>query len=84
MKKNYQPYLALSALMIPQQVRPLICICISGRYDLPDTHTELSEVVAGKKPGREYDQEPIIDFNIGLAIHDVVMAGRVLELARKL
>jgi len=22
---------------------------VSGRYDLPDTHTELSEVVAGKK-----------------------------------
>jgi len=42
---------------------------VSGRYDLPDTHTELSEVVAGKKLGREYDQERIIDFNIGLAIH---------------
>lgn len=57
---------------------------VSGRYDLPDTHTELSEVVTGKKPGREDDQEWIIDFNIGLAIHDIVMAGRVLELAKKL
>ena len=56
---------------------------VSGRYDLPNTHTELSEVVTGKKPGRENDQERIIDFNIGLAVHDIVMAGRVLELAKK-
>ena len=50
---------------------------------MPDPYAELSEVVTGKKPGRENDQERIIDFNVGLAIHDIVVGTRVLEKAKE-
>ena len=52
-------------------------------YDpLPDPHAELGQIVAGLKPGRESSDERIIDFNYGMAIHDVAMAGEVLTRAR--
>ena len=50
---------------------------------MPDPYAELSEVVSGKKAGRENDQERIIDFNVGLAIHDIVVGHRVLEKAKE-
>lgn len=50
---------------------------------MPDSYTELSDIVTGKKPGRENDQERIIDFNVGLAIHDIVVGTRVLEKAKE-
>jgi ornithine cyclodeaminase/alanine dehydrogenase len=40
-------------------------------------HAELGEIVAGLKPGREDARERIVDFNKGLAVHDILM-GRVL------
>ena len=47
----------------------------SGFYDtLPDLHAQLGEIVTGRKPGRETDQERIINFYYGMAIHDVAMA----------
>lgn len=52
-------------------------------HPIPSPFAELGEVVAGKKPGRENDQERIIDFNVGLAIHDIVVATRVLEKAKE-
>ena len=50
---------------------------------LPDLYAELGEIVVGKKPGRESREERIIDFNVGVAIHDVSMASEVLTLARE-
>lgn len=49
----------------------------------PDPHAELSDIVCGRKAGRESDQERIIDFNVGLAIHDIVVGNRVLEKAKE-
>ena len=49
---------------------------------MPDPYAELSEVVSGK-PGRENDQERIINFNVGLAIHDIVVGSRVLQKAKE-
>ncbi|UCG08006.1 MAG: ornithine cyclodeaminase family protein [Desulfobacterales bacterium] len=49
---------------------------------LPDFYAELGAIVVGKKPGRENREERIIDFNVGIAIHDVAMASEVLTLAR--
>ena len=50
----------------------------SGFYDsLPDLHAQLGEIVTGRKPGRETDQERIINFNYGMAIHDVAMAQHI-------
>ncbi len=48
--------------------------------DHPDA--ELGEIVAGSKPGRENDQQRIINFNMGLAIHDVIIGTRVFEKAK--
>ncbi len=48
--------------------------------DQPDA--ELGEIVAGKKPGRDNDQQRIINFNMGLAIHDIIVGTRVFEKAK--
>jgi ornithine cyclodeaminase/alanine dehydrogenase len=54
-----------------------------GYYSpLPDLYAELGEVVVGKKAGRENSTERIINFNFGMAIHDVYMATEVLDRAR--
>ena len=47
-------------------------------------YAELGDVVTGKKCGRENDQERVINFNCGLAIHDMVVAGHVLTRAKEL
>lgn len=54
-----------------------------GYYSpLPELHAELGEVVVGKKPGRENSTERILNFNFGMAIHDVYMATEVLKRAQ--
>ena len=54
-----------------------------GYYSpLPEMYAELGEIVVGKKPGRENSSERIINFNFGMAIHDVYMATEVLKRAR--
>ena len=50
---------------------------------VPGPYAELGEIASGKKPGRENDQEKIINFNYGLAIHDMLCATRVLEKAKE-
>ncbi len=52
-------------------------------HPLPPLHAELGEIVAGGKPGRKSADETIIDFNFGMAIHDVAMAAEVLTRARE-
>ncbi|MES0325152.1 MAG: ornithine cyclodeaminase family protein [Candidatus Bathyarchaeia archaeon] len=48
---------------------------------LPNLYAELGEVVAGKKPGRESQDERILAISIGLALEDVIVANRVYEVA---
>lgn len=45
-------------------------------------HAELGEVVIGEKEGRENDQERVICFNVGLGLHDVVIAAKLVEKAK--
>jgi ornithine cyclodeaminase/alanine dehydrogenase-like protein (mu-crystallin family) len=47
-----------------------------------DVYAELSEIVAGKKPGRETDNEITIFDSTGTALQDVAAAARVYEKAR--
>jgi alanine dehydrogenase len=47
-----------------------------------DVYGELSEIVAGKKPGRTHDAEIIIFDSTGVAIEDAVTAAVVYEKAR--
>jgi len=56
-----------------------------GFYDeLPQPYAELGEIVVGRKPGRQSPDERIVDFNYGLAIHDVAMASEVLARAERM
>ncbi len=48
---------------------------------LPPLHAEIGEVVAGLKPGRESDDELIVDMNIGMGVEDVVIARNILDRA---
>lgn len=41
---------------------------------------ELGDVLSGKVPGRESDQERILSYNIGLGLHDVLYATKILRL----
>ena len=62
---------------------PQFCSFAKSLYTLPDApDAELGEVVIGKKPGRTNDQERIINFNMGLAIHDVIVGSKILEKAK--
>lgn len=55
-----------------------------GYYSsLPPLHAELGEIVIGKKPGRENDDERIMNHNYGMAIHDVAMAQAIFKRARE-
>jgi ornithine cyclodeaminase/alanine dehydrogenase len=48
-----------------------------------DQAIELADVVAGQKPGRQRDDEIILFKSVGMALEDVALAQRVLELARQ-
>jgi alanine dehydrogenase len=48
-----------------------------------DVYAELGEVVAGKKPGRESDEEIIIFDSTGMALQDVAAAAFVYEKAER-
>ncbi len=53
----------------------------AGAMQLEDVYAELSEVVAGRKPGRERDDEVIIFDSTGVALQDVAAAAIVYERA---
>lgn len=51
--------------------------------DLPSVYANLDQIVLGRKPGRENNQEKIMSMNLGLAIEDMAVAIRLLERAKK-
>jgi alanine dehydrogenase len=53
----------------------------SGRLSRQSVHAELSEVVAGKKPGRESASEVIVFDSTGTALQDVAAAAIVYKKA---
>ena len=55
-----------------------------GYYsELPDPYAQLGEIIIGKKPGRESDDETILDHNYGLAIHDIALCQRLIKIAEE-
>ncbi|UCE45860.1 MAG: ornithine cyclodeaminase family protein [Methanobacteriota archaeon] len=50
---------------------------------VPDVYADLSDVIAGKKPGRESAEERTMSMNLGIAIEDMATAVRILERAKK-
>lgn len=45
-------------------------------------YNEIGEVLAGRDPGRKSQQQRIIDYNYGLALHDVVYASKIYRLLK--
>ncbi len=45
-------------------------------------YSEIGEVLAGRDPGRRSDEQRIIDYNYGLALHDVVYAAKIYEILK--
>jgi len=54
-----------------------------GLFSERDVYAELSEIVAGKKPGRESAEEKILAAPIGVASLDIATAARVYDLAKQ-
>lgn len=42
-------------------------------------YNEIGEVLAGRDPGRLSDEQRIIDYNYGLALHDVIYAAKIYD-----
>jgi ornithine cyclodeaminase/alanine dehydrogenase-like protein (mu-crystallin family) len=55
----------------------------AGAMTRADVHAELSEIVAGKKPGRESNKEIIIFDSTGMALQDVAAAAFLYEKAER-
>jgi alanine dehydrogenase len=55
----------------------------AGVVSRSDVYAELGEIVAGKKPGRESNDEIIIFDSTGMALQDVAAAAIVYERAQK-
>lgn len=41
---------------------------------------ELQDVIEGKKPGRDSDEDRILSYNIGLGLHDVLYASKIYDI----
>jgi alanine dehydrogenase len=55
----------------------------AGVLTRADVHAELGEVVAGRKPGRESEEEIIIFDSTGMALQDVAAAAFLYEKAQR-
>lgn len=51
--------------------------------DCPEPKGELGEVIVGKAPGRQRAEDVIVSVNMGVAVEDVAVAGRLYEAARR-
>lgn len=43
-------------------------------------YNEIGEVLSGRDPGRKSEDQRIIDYNYGLALHDVLFAAKIYEM----
>jgi len=46
-----------------------------------DVHAELADIVAGRKPGRESEDETILFWHRGLSLSDIALAAAMLDKA---
>ncbi|HTO47900.1 MAG TPA: ornithine cyclodeaminase family protein [Burkholderiales bacterium] len=56
----------------------------SGKLSEATLHAELGEIVAGRKPGRERDNETILFWHRGLSLSDIALGAALLEKAKAL
>jgi ornithine cyclodeaminase len=56
----------------------------AGKLTAQTLHAELGEIVAGRKPGRERDDETILLWHRGLSLSDIALGAAMLDKARRL
>ncbi len=56
----------------------------AGLVSEETVHGELCEIIAGKKPGREHDDETILFWHRGLSLSDIALGAAMLEKAKLL
>lgn len=49
-------------------------------FSLFKDYNEIGEVLAGRDPGRKSETQRIINYNYGLALHDVVFASKIYQI----
>jgi ornithine cyclodeaminase len=54
-----------------------------GLMGMDRVHATIGEIINGKKPGRENDQEKIFYSCLGLGVHDIINARRIYDEARR-
>ncbi|MEX2648878.1 MAG: ornithine cyclodeaminase family protein [Alphaproteobacteria bacterium] len=56
----------------------------SGRLSEANLHAELADIVVGRLPGRERDDETILFWHRGLSLSDIALADAMLAKARRM
>ena len=56
----------------------------AGKLNERTLHAELGEIVAGRKPGRERDDETILFWHRGLSLSDIALGAAMLDKARRM
>ena len=56
----------------------------AGRLSEDTLHAELGEIVAGRKPGRQRDDETILFWHRGLSLSDIALGAAMLDKARRM
>ncbi len=56
----------------------------AGLISEATVHAELAQIVAGKKPGREKEDETILFWHRGLSLSDIALGAAMLDKAKKL
>ena len=56
----------------------------AGKLTADTLHAELGEIVAGRKPGRERDDETILFWHRGLSLSDIALGAAMLDKAARL
>jgi len=56
----------------------------AGKLSEKTLHSEMGEIVAGKKPGREREDETILFWHRGLSLSDIALGHALLEKAKRL
>jgi len=56
----------------------------AGKLSEATLHAEMGEIVAGRKPGRQHDDETILFWHRGLSLSDIALGHAMLEKATRL
>jgi ornithine cyclodeaminase len=55
----------------------------AGKLSEATLHAEMCEIVAGRKPGRQHDEETILFWHRGLSLSDIALGHAMLEKATR-